>query len=109
MDTPQPIRVRIIQLGKRVYTFTSDEPTTLHVALAAAGVERDALRTDVRVNGEPAGDDRVLLHGDVVTVVPPIRGGAAESSVASLQSSVECATLGVCRAETVVLSLASRT
>jgi len=69
------IKVRIIQLGKKVFDYEGPHGSTVASALEAAGVVMDRLRTDIRVNGETAGQDQPLRDGDIITVLPPVKGG----------------------------------
>ena len=47
---------------------------TVAQALAATGIEVGP-GMDVRVNGAPAEDETPLRDGDVVTIIPRIKGG----------------------------------
>lgn len=68
------IRVRVLQLGRRVLQHTG--PAGLTVAAALEGVGLGAAEgLDLRVNGASAGQDTVLRDGDVVTLIPRIKGG----------------------------------
>ena len=68
------MKVRILQLGRRVLDYEAEEGTTLQGALTAAGVAAGQ-GMDVRVNSHPAIPEAVLVNGDVVTVIPRIKGG----------------------------------
>lgn len=72
------VRVRIIQLGKSVQAGEWDAPPTLAAALAEHGMPTEGL--DVRINGRPASPTHVLADGDMVTIVPRIKGGQCSAS-----------------------------
>lgn len=67
------INVRIVQLGKGVFHFSAEPGATVAAGLAAAGIAPGT--QDVRVNGRPATPDQLLADGDLVTIVPLIKGG----------------------------------
>ena len=69
------IRIKIIQLGKQVHHYAGPSPCTVGEALKAAQVGIDQLRTDIRLNGEAAAVDSPLKDGDIITVLPPVKGG----------------------------------
>ena len=68
------MKVRILQLGRKVLDYEGKEGATLEAVLAEAGVSV-AQGMDVRVNSQPAELDALLRQGDVVTVIPRIKGG----------------------------------
>jgi sulfur carrier protein ThiS len=67
------LRVRIVQLGKGIFTYEASAGATLAEGLAAAGIAAE--HRDVRINGRPAASEYPLADGDLVTVVPMIKGG----------------------------------
>jgi hypothetical protein len=67
------VRVRIVQLGKGVFTYEASPGATLAEGLAAAGIAAE--HRDVRINGRSSSPDNPLADGDLVTVVPMIKGG----------------------------------
>ena len=67
------ITVRIVQLGKGVFVYAAEEGSTVATGLAAAGIE--AGHMEVRANGRTAVLDDPLRDGDLVTVIPLIKGG----------------------------------
>jgi sulfur carrier protein ThiS len=69
------MHVRILQLGRRVIDHTTPPGTALDAALAQAGFDPSTAGVDVRVNGARAAANQVLHDGDVVTLVPRIKGG----------------------------------
>jgi hypothetical protein len=73
-EEPQ-ISIKIVQLGKQVHNYEGPAPCTVEEALRGAQVSIDHLRTDIRVNGESAKGSTPLHNGDMITVLPPIRGG----------------------------------
>lgn len=64
--------VKVAQLGSRVVNLRLED-ATVHSALKTAGITTDGM--EARVNGEPASMDTPLHEGDVVTLVPQIKGG----------------------------------
>lgn len=72
------INVRIVQLGKGVHEHTMEPGTTVERGLVAAGVPTD--RMEVRVRGRRVELTEPLQDGDLVTVIPLIRGGARASN-----------------------------
>lgn len=64
--------VKVAQLGSRVVEV-SLEDATVHSALKTSGIVADGM--EVRVNGEPASMDTLLSEGDIVTLVPAVKGG----------------------------------
>ena len=74
MATSSEIRVRILQQGRQVNDHQANAGQTVAQALAATGIEVGP-GMDVRVNGAPAEDETPLRDGDVVTIIPRIKGG----------------------------------
>lgn len=74
------IHAKVAILGRRVEEFTSTEPATIAAVLRAVngGVPETA---DIRLNGKPAAPSAPVEDGDIVAVVPKIRGGAAAHDV----------------------------
>jgi sulfur carrier protein ThiS len=54
------------------------EHGTVHALIKALGVPDD-LPKIVLVNGQHASENRVLMHGDIVSVFPPLIGGRSSS------------------------------
>lgn len=73
------IRVRILQLGRRVVEHTAPAGATLADTLAAAGFGSLPVGLDVRVNGTSALERHPLQDRDVVTLIPRIKGGQAKA------------------------------
>lgn len=74
MAETSDIRVRILQLGRQVIDHRGQAGQTVAEALAVTDLHIGP-GMDLRVNGEPAGGDTPLRDGDVVTIVPRIKGG----------------------------------
>ncbi len=74
MATASEIRVRILQLGRQVIDYRAEAGQTVGAALAATGIEIGP-GMDLRVNGVPADNETLLSDGDVVTIIPRIKGG----------------------------------
>ena len=74
MATANEIRVRILQLGRQVIDQRVQPGQTVGATLAATGIEVGA-GMDLRVNGTPADGETPLDDGDVVTLIPRIKGG----------------------------------
>ena len=69
-----PVRVRVLQLGRRVLSHAGAAGLTVQEAVAGVGLATTT-GLDIRVNGAAATTDTVLHNGDVVTLIPRIRGG----------------------------------
>lgn len=67
------IAVRIVQLGRGVAQYTGDDGVDVATSLAEAGMSVQGM--EVRVNGITVTLDQILCDGDLVTVVPRIKGG----------------------------------
>lgn len=65
--------IKVAKLGSAVKEVALDSGSTVGMALEAADV--DAGDFEVRVNGNPVGNDALVRTGDVVTLVPKIKGG----------------------------------
>ncbi len=68
-----PINVRIVQLGKGIFHYEEKGNVTVEAGLVAAGIT--AGNMDVRVNGKRAPLGQTLQDGDLVTIIPLIKGG----------------------------------
>ena len=69
------MRVRVLQLGRRVVQYSGPAGVTLDVVLESVGMA-GLQGMDLRVNGSAGGGDQVVKDGDVVTLIPRIKGGA---------------------------------
>ena len=67
--------VRVVRLGEKVVTISIPEPLSLKEILDKSGIPIDKLRMDIRVNGKEVEDTFKVKPGDMVTILPPIRGG----------------------------------
>lgn len=67
------MNVRIVQLGRGVFKYEAADGATIADGLAAAGISVEHM--DVRVRGRPAKVEDTLHDGDLVTVIPLIKGG----------------------------------
>jgi len=70
------VKVRILQLGRMVLDYEGQAGATLEAVLGAVNVTAGQ-GMDLRINSQPATLDSVLNEGDVVTIIPRIKGGAA--------------------------------
>jgi molybdopterin converting factor small subunit len=70
----QRVRVRVLQLGRRVVEHTGAPGLTVSSAIEAVGLT-NTQGLDLRVNGTPAEGATALRDGDVVTLIPRIKGG----------------------------------
>ena len=68
------MKVRILQLGRKVLDYEGQDGVTLLAALNTVGVIA-AQGMDLRINSQPATLESVLSQGDVVTIIPRIKGG----------------------------------
>lgn len=69
-----PIRVKVVQLGRGVLACEVDRDSTVADVLSAQNVPVDG--AEVRVNSASTALDQRLEDGDLVTVVPLIKGGS---------------------------------
>ena len=67
------LNVRIVQLGKRVFEYAAEDGSTVEQGLAAAGISTSHM--EIRVRGRTAELDQELREGDLITVIPRIKGG----------------------------------
>jgi sulfur carrier protein ThiS len=65
--------VKVAQLGAQVREVSLKVDATVDDAIDAADV--DVAGFEVRLNGAPAEGDEVVRTGDIVTLVPQIKGG----------------------------------
>ena len=79
MATTDEMRVRILQLGRQVIDYRGQPGETVAVALAAIALQVGP-GTDIRVNGMAADGTTVLQDGDVVTLIPRIKGGSGRTT-----------------------------
>jgi hypothetical protein len=67
------MNVRIVQLGRGVFKYAAADGATIADGLEAAGISVEHM--DVRVRGRKAAVEEPLHDGDLVTVIPLIKGG----------------------------------
>lgn len=82
-DEARRISVRIVQLGRGVFPYEGEAGATVEQALSAASVP--TAHMEVRVGGRRSELTDELHDGDLVTVIPRIRGGAVPARAAGLQ------------------------
>ena len=70
----QEIKVRVAQLGKGIFNLNAPASVPVRYALLQAGIHAEGM--DVRVNGKPVTMETMLVNGDLLTVVPQIKGGS---------------------------------
>lgn len=73
------IKVRLVQLGRGVIDCEVAAGSTVHGVLSSNGVPLEGM--EVRVNGSGAELGRALSEGDLITVVPLIKGGSVVRQV----------------------------
>lgn len=76
MSDERPIQVRVLQLGRSVMNYTGQPGLRVASALDGVGLVT-APGMDIRVNGTTADGTTELRNGDVVTIIPRIKGGSA--------------------------------
>lgn len=72
LEKEQTIAVKVVMMGKNVTTFVGQDPLSLGKLLQEIGTNGN---TEVRVNGVAVEKDHRLASGDMVLIVPKIRGG----------------------------------
>jgi sulfur carrier protein ThiS len=72
LDKEQTVAVKVVMMGKNVTTYHGKDPLSLNDLLATMGTNGT---TEVRVNGATVDRNHRLKSGDMVLVVPKIRGG----------------------------------
>jgi hypothetical protein len=83
---------RVVVLGRSVRRVAFQPGATLGQVLAEAGI--DTAGRDLHVNGRPAGTDTTLADGDLVTVIPRVRGGMHLCTIDPLETASEVASAG---------------
>ena len=81
------ITVKVARLGNTVQEVALNEGASVQDALTAADLAVDG--EDVRVNSSNAGLSDELSNGDIVTLVPKVKGGQKVVKVARLGSTVQ--------------------
>ncbi len=65
--------IKIARLGRKTEEFYVDNGTTVSDLISMSSFSSRGCQ--IRVNGVPANSDQVLEDGDIVTLIPMIRGG----------------------------------
>ena len=81
------ITVKVARLGNTVQEVALNEGASVQDALNAAGLTVDG--EDVRVNSSNASLNDEVTDGDIVTLVPKVKGGQKVVKVARLGSTVQ--------------------
>jgi hypothetical protein len=68
-----PIKVKIVQLGKGVLHWDLERPTPVEASWVKLGITGGGM--DLHVNGRPPQAGQKLQDGDLVTIIPRIKGG----------------------------------
>ncbi len=74
------VSVRIAQLGRDIVDLTLDKGTTRRQAITKAGLKIPE-GLEVRVNNMGADLDEELQDGEIITLIPRIRGGVVQELV----------------------------
>ncbi|HEX6513730.1 MAG TPA: hypothetical protein VF157_15610 [Chloroflexota bacterium] len=69
------MKVRVLQLGRKVMDYEGPDGATLSTTLEALSIAAGQ-GMDLRVNSQPATLETILHESDVVTVIPRIKGGS---------------------------------
>jgi predicted amidohydrolase YtcJ len=100
------IKARIVQLGKGIFEYEAESGATVASGLAAAGISAE--RMEIRVRGRKAELSTPLQDGDLVTVIPLIKGGGAAAPSSYAETIITNATVrtmvGVSTAEAVAIA-----
>jgi len=81
------ITIKVARLGTTVLEVALNTGASVQDALTAAGLTVDG--EDVRVNSSNAGLNDEVEDGDIVTLVPKVKGGQKVIKVARLGSTVQ--------------------
>lgn len=68
-----PIKVKVVQLGKGVFQHDLEENSSVETCLNAVGITGSGM--DLHVNGRRIEPGHKLQNGDLVTIIPRIKGG----------------------------------
>jgi len=79
--------VKVARLGTAVQEIALTEGQNVKEALLAADLEVE--NEEVRVNNSAASESTVLRNGDIVTLVPKVKGGQKIVKVARLGTAVQ--------------------
>jgi sulfur carrier protein ThiS len=72
LERERTVAVKVVMMGKNVTTYHGKDPLSLDELLTEMGTNGN---TEVRVNGVTVDKNHRLTSGDMVLVVPKIRGG----------------------------------
>ena len=72
LERERTVEVKVVMMGKNVTTYVGKEPLSLGELLQEVGTNGN---TEVRVNGVAVDKSHRLASGDMVLIVPKIRGG----------------------------------
>jgi sulfur carrier protein ThiS len=72
LERERTVAVKVVMMGKNVTTYVREEPLHLGDLLNEVGVNGNM---EVRVNGASVEKTHRLATGDMVMIVPKIRGG----------------------------------
>lgn len=76
LEQERTVTVKVVMMGKNVTTVARPEPFILGDLLKEIGVNG---QMEVRVNGTAVGRDHRLAPGDMILIVPKIKGGRPAS------------------------------
>jgi sulfur carrier protein ThiS len=65
--------VKVAKLGKKVEEVALESRSNVGDALKAANMTKDGF--ELRLNGKPVDTGATVRNGDIVTLVPQIKGG----------------------------------
>lgn len=68
-----PIKVKIVQLGKGIVHWDLEDHTPVEASLTKLGITGGGM--DLHVNGRSPQPGQKLQDGDLVTIIPRIKGG----------------------------------
>lgn len=68
------MKVKVLCLGRSAKEIDLPEGSTVETAISTAGYPKESSHTR-HINGHPSFDSDVLQNGDVLTLVPQVKGG----------------------------------
>lgn len=68
------MKIKVLCLGRAAKEIEVNEGTTVEAAITQSGFPKDSSYTR-HVNGSPAFDTDILQDGNVLTLVPQVKGG----------------------------------
>jgi len=68
------VKVKVLCLGRSAKEIELPEGSNVEQAIVAAGFPKDSSYTR-HINGHPSFDSDTLQNGDVLTLVPQVKGG----------------------------------